>query len=151
MPREHFLQIVIHRQFQQFYLPLFQPETERERERSMASSSFSPLSQFSSTSFTVCERPTNHKKKIQIGCTLKLTSSTGSSFPLPSCQVLHKSLPLAASVVVLLWSNPGNQIDLYSQLYFISLSNIDIVLVCNKSNAQISLTKYDISLFYSIF
>ncbi|GMY25896.1 Acetyl-CoA decarbonylase/synthase complex [Fagus crenata] len=73
----------------------------------MASSSFSPLSQFSSTSFTVCERPTNHKKKIQIGCTLKLTSSTGSSFSLPSCQVLHKSLPLAASVVVLLWSNPA--------------------------------------------
>ncbi|KAL4639619.1 hypothetical protein ACB092_03G231400 [Castanea dentata] len=81
----------------------------------MVSSSFSPLSQFSLTSFNVCEKPTNHKiNKIPIGCTLKLTSSSGSSWSssssstsLPSGQVLHKSLPLAASVVLLLWSNPA--------------------------------------------
>ncbi|XP_050277325.1 uncharacterized protein LOC126718948 [Quercus robur] len=79
----------------------------------MVSSSFSPLSQFSLTSFNVCEKPTSHKiYKIPIGCTLKLKSSSGSSWTSsstssPSCQVLHKSLPLAASVVVLLWSNPA--------------------------------------------
>lgn len=79
----------------------------------MVSSSFSPLSQFSLTSFNVSEKPTNHKfNKIPIGCTSKLTSSSGSSWSssstsLPSCQIFHKSLPLAASVVLLLWSNPA--------------------------------------------
>lgn len=102
--------------FSKFYLPPSLSARECERERTMVSSSFSPLSQFSLTSFNVCEKPTNHKiNKIPIGCTLKLTSSSGSSWSsssstsLPSCQVLHKSLPLAAAVV-LLWSNPGNQI-----------------------------------------
>jgi hypothetical protein len=84
---------------------------ESEGETTMVSSSLSPLSQFSSTNFTVCEKPTYRPKKIQIGCAVKPTGSSGSSSSssssLPRRRVLHRSLPLAASVIVLLSSNPG--------------------------------------------
>jgi hypothetical protein len=52
---------------------------ESEGETTMVSSSLSPLSQFSSTNFTVCEKPTYRPKKIQIGCGVKPTGSSGSS------------------------------------------------------------------------
>ncbi|XP_062162148.1 uncharacterized protein LOC133869202 [Alnus glutinosa] len=74
----------------------------------MVSSSLSPLShslsQFSSTILTVSEKPTDRPKKIQIGCGVKSTSSSSSY---PPCRVLRRSLPLAASVIVLLSSNPA--------------------------------------------
>ncbi|KAG6708622.1 hypothetical protein I3842_06G090500 [Carya illinoinensis] len=78
----------------------------------MVSSSLSPLShsQFSSTNF-IRATPTNSQRKTQIGCAVKPTisgssSSSSSSYSFPFCRVLHKSLPLAASVV-LLWSSPA--------------------------------------------
>ncbi|XP_059448030.1 uncharacterized protein LOC132179342 [Corylus avellana] len=77
----------------------------------MVSFSLSPLShslsQFSSANFTVCEKPTYRPKKIQIGCGSGSSSSSSSS-SLPRRRVLHRSLPLAASVIVLLSSNPAN-------------------------------------------
>jgi len=64
----------------------------------MVSSSLSPLShslsQFSSTIFTVSEKPTDRPKKIQIGCGVKPTSSSSSYSPsgcFSHCSSLVKS------------------------------------------------------------
>ncbi|KAL5553685.1 hypothetical protein UlMin_041086 [Ulmus minor] len=75
----------------------------------MVSSSVFPLSQppiqFSSTNFTVPEKP--------IKSQTKLTKSFKEPIPLSTSRpsiyfpILHKSLPLAASLVILLSSNPA--------------------------------------------
>ncbi|GLT27589.1 hypothetical protein SLA2020_025760 [Shorea laevis] len=68
---------------------------------------FSAFSSFSSTNFTVCEKPINHQNKIKILCCKKLKTSSFSS-SLPFHIVLQKSvLPLAASLTLLLSANPA--------------------------------------------
>ncbi|XP_041014882.1 uncharacterized protein LOC121257750 isoform X2 [Juglans microcarpa x Juglans regia] len=101
---------------------LSQREGERASEkRAMVSSSLSPLShsQFSSTNFNICETPTCRQRKTQIGCAVKPTisgssSSSSPSSSLPFCRVLQKSLPLAASAV-LLWSSPEENQKKYAE------------------------------------
>ncbi|KAJ7943389.1 Acetyl-CoA decarbonylase/synthase complex subunit alpha 1 [Quillaja saponaria] len=64
--------------------------------------------QISSANFVACEKSTKPKKKFQVGCFKTPNNSSWSQPSLPSCGVLHKSVPLAASVAFLLWSSPAN-------------------------------------------
>ncbi|CBI27254.3 hypothetical protein VitviT2T_000069 [Vitis vinifera] len=69
----------------------------------MVSSLLSPLSDTvlhsSPPKITVSEKPTIPQKKTQLGFTKK---------PSWTSPLLQKSIPLAASVAILLWSNPAN-------------------------------------------
>ncbi|XP_057448148.1 uncharacterized protein LOC130739769 [Lotus japonicus] len=54
------------------------------------------------------EKLSTHQKKFQIGIPTRDTQFSWSFSSPPSCKVLHKSLPLAASIAILLWSSPAH-------------------------------------------
>ncbi|KAG5237217.1 Acetyl-CoA decarbonylase/synthase complex [Salix suchowensis] len=67
-----------------------------------------PLFQISSTKLIVCEKPKiNHRKRIETRVWFNEKPNNLSWFAsLPSCQLIHKSLPLAVSVALLLSATP---------------------------------------------
>uniref|UniRef100_A0A6N2NDV0 Uncharacterized protein n=1 Tax=Salix viminalis TaxID=40686 RepID=A0A6N2NDV0_SALVM len=68
-----------------------------------------PLFQISSTKLIVCENPKiNHRKRIETRVGFNEKPKNLSWFAsLPSCQVIHKSLPLAVSLALLLSATPA--------------------------------------------
>ncbi|XP_034680105.1 uncharacterized protein LOC117910071 isoform X2 [Vitis riparia] len=76
----------------------------------MVSSLLSPLSDTvlhsSPPKITVSEKPTTPQKKTQLGFTKK---------PSWTSPLLQKSIPLAASVAILLWSNPEENQKKYAE------------------------------------
>ncbi|CAJ1931959.1 unnamed protein product [Sphenostylis stenocarpa] len=75
----------------------------------MASASLPSFIQMSSTHSTFTEKLTTPQKKFQIGIPTRHTHSISWPFPSPpSCKALQKSVPLAASLAILLWSAPAN-------------------------------------------
>lgn len=91
----------------------------------MVSSLLSPLSDTvlhsSPPKITVSEKPATSQKKTQLGFTKK---------PSWTSPLLQKSIPLAASVAILLWSNPGILQEFLFSNYFIYTQN-DVVLIMN--------------------
>ena len=91
----------------------------------MVSSLLSPLSDTvlhsSPPKITVSEKPTTPQKKTQLGFTKK---------PSWTSPLLQKSIPLAASVAILLWPNPGILQEFLFSNYFIYTQN-DVVLIMN--------------------
>ena len=79
----------------------------------MGSTSLPSFIQMSSTTHSsFSEKLITPQKKFQIGTpttTARDTHTTISwSFPSPLCKALHKSVPLAASLSILLWSTPAH-------------------------------------------
>ncbi|CAK7326168.1 unnamed protein product [Dovyalis caffra] len=68
-----------------------------------------PLFQISSAKFVVCENPKiSHRKRIESTVEFNEKPKNLSWFAsLPSCQVIHKSLPLVVSVSLLLSASPA--------------------------------------------
>jgi len=97
------------------YLPGFfhlSVEQRRREKPIMGSTSLPSFIQMSSTTHSsFSEKLITPQKKFQIGTpttTARDTHTTISwSFPSPLCKALHKSVPLAASLSILLWSTPG--------------------------------------------
>jgi hypothetical protein len=70
----------------------------------MGSSSLPSFIQIS----TLSEKLTTPQKKVQFGITKRDTKFSCSLSSPPSYNILQKSVPLAASIAILLWSTPGN-------------------------------------------
>lgn len=80
----------------------------REGEKPIMGSSLLPsFIQMSSTYPSLYEKPSNPQKKFQIGISRRDTDFSWSFSSLPSCKAINKSVPLAASIAILLWSSPG--------------------------------------------
>ncbi|KAK2375400.1 hypothetical protein QL285_076291 [Trifolium repens] len=70
----------------------------------MGSSSLPSFIQIS----TLCEKLTTPQKKVQFGITKRDTKFSCSLSSPPSYNILQKSVPLAASIAILLWSTPAH-------------------------------------------
>lgn len=101
----------------------------------MVASSYSPLSspyfQVSSTIVTTSENLHHPRRQnlIQIGCFRNKpervsTKIHGSSSSSSSNQAIHRSVAVAASVALLLWSNPGISGPIQLPFFDISLCSI---------------------------
>ncbi|RDX85874.1 hypothetical protein CR513_32865 [Mucuna pruriens] len=74
----------------------------------MGSSSLPSFIQMPSTHSSFSEKLSTHLKKFQIGTPTRDTHFSWSCSSPPSCKALHKSVPLAASLAILLWSTPAH-------------------------------------------
>ncbi|TKY69614.1 hypothetical protein E2542_SST05892 [Spatholobus suberectus] len=74
----------------------------------MGSSSLPSFIQMSSTHSSFSEKLSTPQKKFQIGIPTRDTHFSWSFSSPPSCKALHKSVPLAASIAILLWSTPAH-------------------------------------------
>ncbi|KAK7368145.1 hypothetical protein VNO80_10168 [Phaseolus coccineus] len=75
----------------------------------MGATSLPSFIQMSSTHSIFTEKLSTPRKKFQIRISTRHTYSLSWTFPsLPSCKELQNSVPLAASLAILLWSTPAN-------------------------------------------
>ncbi|XP_027361439.1 uncharacterized protein LOC113869349 isoform X2 [Abrus precatorius] len=74
----------------------------------MGSSSLPSFIQMPSTHSSFSEKHSSPQKKFQVRIPKRDTQFSWSFSSRPYCKVLHESIPLAASIAILLWSTPAH-------------------------------------------
>lgn len=94
----------------------------------MGATSLPSFIQISSTHSIFTEKLSTPQKKFQIRISTRHTNSLSWTFPsLPSCKALQNSVPLAASLAILLWSTPGR----YYQYHVLLFMQLTFIMLCH--------------------